>query len=609
MLDHASTGAAQTGRRGHRTVVLIPMPILRTVTLTALALALLPASAGAAERTVVPGEVIVRFADGATPAERIAARAAADARIDRSLPVAGAQLLSLDPGTTIASAVAALERDDDVLYAEPNVIRRISATPNDPQFGLLWGLANAGAAVRSKPATADADIDGSEAYDVTRGAGAVVAVVDTGVALGHPDLAGSRWSNPREVVNGIDDDLNGYRDDTGGWDWVGDDPDPSDENGHGTHVAGTVLARADNAIGVAGVAPAATLMPLRVLDANGSGPVADVAAAYRYAAGAGARIVNLSLGGPGLSRIERDAIAAAPRTLFAVAAGNGGDDRIGDDNDAIPDYPCNHDLPNIVCVTATSPADGLPTFANYGAANVDVAAPGVDILSTTRSGATGYMTGTSMAAPHVAGAAALLFSRAPSAAVADVRQALLSTVDPVPALAGKTVTGGRLNAARALGVGLSDEPPPPPPAPPVAPAPAPAVGTAAAPAPAPAADTAPPVVRAAVARRQRLSTVRRRGVRSRLTCSEACRVEATLTVSSTTARRLGLHARRATVVVLGRATRTLTGGRSTTVTLRISGSVARRLARLSSVRTTLAIVVRDRAGNARTVRLALRFAR
>jgi thermitase len=585
------------------------MPIPRTVlTLSALALALLPASAGAAQRTVVPGEVIVRFADGATAAERIAARAAADAQVDHALPVDGAQLLNLDPGTTIASAVAALERDDDVLYAEPNVVRRISATPNDPEFGLLWGLANAGAPVRAKPATTDADIDGSEAYDLSRGAGALVAVVDTGVALGHPDLAGSRWINPRETVNGLDDDFNGYRDDTGGWDWVGDDADPADENGHGTHVAGTVLARADNSIGIAGVAPAATLMPLRVLDRDGSGTVADVASAYRYAAAAGARIVNLSLGGPGLSRVERDAIAAAPRTLFAVAAGND-----GTDNDVIADYPCNHELPNIVCVTATSPTDGRPSFANTGARTVDLGAPGVDIRSTVISGATDYMSGTSMAAPHVAGAAALLFSRSPNAAVADVRQALLSSVDPVPALAGRTVTGGRLNAARALGIALAQEPaavaaaaPAPAPAPEPAPAPPPAPPP---PPPPPAVDRSAPTLRAAVAGSHRVSTVRRRGLRSRLTCSEACRADMTLTVSRPIARRLGLRVRATHAVVLGHVRRSLAAGRSTTLVLRPARSITQRLARLSSVRATLTIVVRDRTGNARTVRRAVRLAR
>jgi subtilisin family serine protease len=444
------------------------------------------------------------------------------------------------------------------------------------------------------------------------------------VATDHPDLAGARYANPGEAgalaANGRDDDLNGFVDDRGGWDWVGHDPQPDDENGHGTHVSGTILARADNGIGIAGVAPQATLLPLRVLDAGGGGTVADTVAAFRYAVAEGARVVNLSFGGPDVSRVERDAIAAAPGTLFVVAAGNGAADGIGDDNDAVPDYPCSHELPNVVCVTATDASDGLPGFANTGARSVDLGAPGVDILSTVpRADAQydandyGWLTGTSMAAPHVSGAAALVLSRWPAASARAVRETLLLSADRVPALDGRTVSGGRLNVARALtvtppGVGGAAVS-----AAAAAPAAEPSPAREAAPEQPPALprDTAAPLVRAVVARRQRLARVRVRGLRGRITCSETCRAEATLTVGRAAARRLGLRGRTRSVV-LGRASRTLAGGRATLLAVRPGRTVARRLGRVRSARSVpalLTIAVRDALGNARTVRIAVRLAR
>jgi subtilisin family serine protease len=367
----------------------------------------------------VPGEVLVRFKPGVDRTGRAAALQETSTTRKQWLRLPGAELLELPRGTSVEAAVRELESVPEVLYAEPNFIYHAALTPNDPRYGELWGLNQA----------SDADIDGPEAWDLTTGSSAVtVAIVDTGVAYDHPDLA------PNMLP---------------GYDFVDNDGDPRDENGHGTHVAGTIGAAGNNGIGVTGVNWDVGLMPVRVLDADGGGTNAEVTNGFAYAAANGARVVNASLGGGGYSQAMKDTIDLHPNTLYVVAAGNGGADEVGDNNDITPTYPCNYTSVNVVCVAATMQADALATFSNYGAASVDLAAPGTDILSAIPEG---YDTfdGTSMATPHVAGVAALILSLKPAASSAAVRQALLSGVDVRPGLAGLVATGGRLNAWRPL---------------------------------------------------------------------------------------------------------------------------------------------------------------
>jgi subtilisin family serine protease len=273
-----------------------------------------------------------------------------------------------------------------------------------------------------------------------------VAVVDSGVDGTHPDLAPNMWTNPNETPgNGQDDDGNGLIDDTRGWDWVGKDNDPNDENGHGTHVAGIVGARGNNAAGVTGVNWEVRLMPLRVLDAAGSGWTSDVAEAFAYAGEMGVDVVNASLAGNAFSEVLLDSIAASPGTLFVVAAGNESRD-VG----LTPSYPCSYPLPNIICVAATGQSNQLSSYSNFGSASVDLAAPGDAILSTWPGGTYNEGWGTSSATPHVAGVAALLGAQHPEASADRIRTAILAGAEPLGALAGRTVTGGRLNAAGAF---------------------------------------------------------------------------------------------------------------------------------------------------------------
>jgi len=582
------------------------------------------------------GDLIVRYAPGADAAQRADARRDAGVQRDESLPLARAEVVEPVAGVPVEEAVRRLEEDPAVQYAEPDVVRRASLTPDDRYFRAQWGLDNTGQAVGGASGTPDADVDAPEAWDRTTGAdGVTVAIVDSGIDLDHPDLAPNLWQNPGEAgaaaSNGADDDGNGFVDDARGWDFAAtpDDATPQDGDGHGTHVSGTAAARGGDGIGVTGVAWRARIVPVRALGDDGSGTASDVLRAYDYARRAGARVVNASLGGSSPSRAERDAIAAAPDVLFVVAAGND-----GADNDVLPAYPCNLDLPNVICVAASDRSDGLADFSNRGASTVDLGAPGVAIASTWLGGDWVLLDGTSMATPHVAGAAALLLARRPGATVADLRGALLGSVDQRPGLAGRTVTGGRLNVAAAL-----DAITPPPaaePAPPreslPAPAPAPAPGPApeqpsapqpppgpqAAPlGPAPAPAAPPPATTAGIDRagptltvrpaRRSLALVLRRGLPVTLGCSERCALRAELVAGARDARRLRLTTRSRSVGV-ARATRSLARAGRATVTLRLSARARSRLRRTRSVRLTLRVRATDAAGNpsTRTVRVTLR---
>ncbi|MDQ3821722.1 MAG: S8 family serine peptidase [Actinomycetota bacterium] len=321
----------------------------------------------------VPDEVLVRFRPNASDEARAAALNEHGARIKKRLSLPDLVLAKLGPGRGVAAVVRSLNARGDVLYAEPNFIYRASATtPNDPRFGELWGLHQA----------SDADIDAPEAWDVTTGSSdVVVAVIDTGIAWQHPELAANIWTNPDETVNGVDDDGNGRIDDIRGWDFVNGDNDPFDDHDHGTHVAGTIGARGNNGAGVAGVNWNVKLMPLKFLDSDGGGYTSDAVDAILYARGEGARVVNNSWGGGGFSQALLDAFTGSTNTLFFNAAGNS-----ASNNDTFGAYPCNYDSANIVCVAATTSSDGLASFSSYGSFTVDLGAPGVGILSTVPGG-------------------------------------------------------------------------------------------------------------------------------------------------------------------------------------------------------------------------------
>jgi len=331
-----------------------------------------------------------------------------------------------------------------VEWVEPDYVVHINAVPNDSYFNELWGMHNTG----QSGGTVDADIDAPEAWDTLTGGQVLVAVVDTGVDHGHPDLAANIWSNPGEIAgNGVDDDGNGFIDDTRGWDFVNNDNDAFDDNDHGTHVAGTIAAVGDNGLGVVGVNRNALIMPLKFLSAAGSGSTSDAIEAIYYAIDKGARVMNHSWGGGGFSQALSDAFTASQNAGIAMVVAAGNENR---NNDSRASYPSSLTHSNIISVAATTRTDARASFSNYGLTSVDLGAPGDGILSTLPGSGYGSFSGTSMAAPHVAGAVSLLMAADPALNQAQIKDAILDSVDANAALTGKTVTGGRLNLNSAL---------------------------------------------------------------------------------------------------------------------------------------------------------------
>jgi serine protease len=351
-------------------------------------------------------------------------------------------------GKSVKDALELLNKNPAVAYAEPNYVWTEALVPSDPAFGDLWGLNNTGQA----GGTADADIDATEAWDVTTGSrDVIIAVIDGGVDYTHPDLADNMWQNPGEIAgDGIDNDGNGYIDDIFGIDTANGDTDPMDLGGHGTHVAGTIGAVGGNGIGVTGVNHEVSIIACKFLD-GGTGSTAGAIECIDYLtglknAGVDIRASNNSWGGGGFSQALQDSITVAGQAdiLFVVAAGNA-----GTDNDVAPAYPASYDNDSILAVASTNRNDGDSTYS-YGLESVDIAAPGTSIVSTYLNDGYASLSGTSMATPHVAGAAALIWSINPSLTALEVKQLLMDTGDANTWADGRTVSGKRLNANNAL---------------------------------------------------------------------------------------------------------------------------------------------------------------
>jgi len=355
--------------------------------------------------------------------------------------------VELGPGQSIEQVLQQYTNDPDVEWAELNYIISAQAWPSDPCYPVQWALNNTGQMYPSSgrynlpPGTPDADIDGFEAWGnsvpLSR---VVVAVVDTGVDYTHEDLDEKMWINRQEIPgNGKDDDDNGYVDDVFGYDFVNGDAEPLDDNGHGTHVAGIIGAELDNGVDIAGVCPDANIMSLKVLDSTGFGKLTDAVEAFYYAVESGADIISNSWSGPYPSNSLRQAInyAYSQGVIVVAAAGNNGSDE--------PVYPAFEE--HVISVAATNSNDERAPFSNFGDW-VDIAAPGVDILSLASGRGAVVKSGTSMACPHVVGACALLLSIEPEhLGIEEVESALYASADPI---APGICSSGRLNASNAL---------------------------------------------------------------------------------------------------------------------------------------------------------------
>jgi hypothetical protein len=385
----------------------------------------------------VPNQLIVAFKNNVPQADRAPLLRAVGAKIRRNLAHIRGAAIRPRSGLALAILRRRLEARGDVAYVERDFILQKSATPDDPLFAQQYALASLGTgSVNAQPAWN------------SRTSCSKIAVLDTGTQNAHPDLKGNVWHNSGEKNNnGKDDDKNGYVDDYYGVNLVKGKGNGADDEGHGTHVSGIIAGHGNNALGIAGLCWTAKVMPVKFMDSHGRGSTSDAIAGIAYAVKQGAKIINCSFGSSSKSKSLQDEVDYAKKkgALLVVAAGND-----GNDIDSKPSYPASFSEGNILTVAATTSLNQLASFSNYGHTDVDLGAPGSNILSTYINSQYKTLSGTSMAAPYVAATAAMLRSKDGDLSYSDLKSAIRNHVTGNPALAGKTVSGGQLNVAAAL---------------------------------------------------------------------------------------------------------------------------------------------------------------
>ena len=405
----------------------------------------------------VPGEIIVKFKSGVTAESFLANKnfkfSGLSNKREINLSYGHLSVLSVGDEKKLESSLETLRKDPNVVYAEPNYIYSVnpirqgkvyshkalmkspfgdftSTTPDDPSFGQLWGLKNTGSNEPQGSAGVEgADVNALKAWDITRGSHNVrIAIIDTGIDYTHPDLKGN-----------VDSEH--------GFNFVTNTKDAMDDNGHGTHCAGTIGAIHDNKVGVAGVMADVTIIPVKFLDANGSGSLEGAVKAIDYATSLNVDLMSNSWGGGGFSQALFDSIkqASDKGIIFTAAAGNS-----ASNNDTSPSYPASYVIPNIVSVAAMTAQNDLASFSSFGRSSVHIAAPGHNILSTVKGGGYEVMSGTSMATPHVSGVIGLLLAKEGRMSHEALRERLTLTGVPVAALRVKTVTASRIDAYNLL---------------------------------------------------------------------------------------------------------------------------------------------------------------
>jgi len=397
----------------------------------------------------VPEQVLVQFESDTSAYQRAQLRQRLGVVQAKGLGGANMSVFTLEADTDIKAAIVKGSQEDTLLKIEPNYYSQTTTLPNDPSLASQWYLHNTGQTIAGMPGVSGADIGAARAWDLNVGSpNVIVAVIDTGIDLTHPDLISNIYSNPGETgagkeSNGLDDDSNGYIDDWRGWDFFNNDSVPDDLSGHGTQMAGIIGATGNNGIGISGAGQNIRLLPLRA----GNGTTlnnSDIVSSIHYAAGRGAQIVNMSFTSTVYSGIIDNAIGAHPDVLYMTGAGNSGVDVSSD-----PHYPCSLTDSHLLCVAATTNQDQLAGFSNFSSSAVDLGAPGDNMLSTNFTGGYNFDEGTSQATASASGAAALLLSSQPGFNSTALRARLLATTDDAISLSGKTVAGGRISAGNA----------------------------------------------------------------------------------------------------------------------------------------------------------------